>query len=138
MSSKASATELLIWDEWVCLQLQAVQLHSSTFVQVFAALILATHFPVKILLILIEPAASRSMLWLHDCIKSLLTNSKLIVINSFKNRRTDKLKYNYHCLPSIDLQNQPCSMRWLDPDHLLCICYLCCSLDAITGDPQMK
>lgn len=79
MSSKASATELVIWDESMCLQLQ-VLLQSSTFVLQFAALILATHFPVKMWLTLMEPAASRNKLQLklkaiYDyCIQKLNTN----------------------------------------------------------------
>ena len=65
MSSKASATVLLILEECFCFpelqalleQLSSLQLHSFTMGKPLLALIFARHLPVKMLLTLIEPAA---------------------------------------------------------------------------------
>jgi len=58
MSSKASAGVLLILEAFTRFleELLLLQLQSSSTVEQLSALILARHFPVKILLTLIEPA----------------------------------------------------------------------------------
>jgi hypothetical protein len=58
MSSKASATVLFIREQ-LCFELPVLLQHSSSLGLPLVAFILARHFPVRILLILIEPPESR-------------------------------------------------------------------------------
>ena len=90
MSSKASATVLLILEAWarffdlqVLPQRLAQQQFSLSIGMLVLALILARHFPVRILLILIDPAAIE----MHNTVRLVYTRLCYSIRKKFNKSR---------------------------------------------------